>query len=171
MTKDYKFRQALLADVDAIMLIIKQAQSNLKALNIDQWQNNYPNPQVIKLDIINNNSYLIEIDNDIVATVAILFENEPTYNKIYKGSWLTSNDYATIHRIAVSNDYKGQNIATRLINHTKTLALTKGLKSLRVDTHKDNLIMQNFLMKNGFKYCGIIYLSDSSKRLAYELVI
>ena len=40
--------------------------------------------------------------------------------------------------------------------------------SIRIDTHEDNKPMRRFLEKCGFKFCGIIYLEDGSKRLAYE---
>ena len=40
--------------------------------------------------------------------------------------------------------------------------------SIRVDTHRDNLPMQRMLQKNGFIYCGIIYLADGKERFAFE---
>ena len=39
---------------------------------------------------------------------------------------------------------------------------------LRIDTHEKNLVMQNLVKKTGFSYCGIIYVDDGTKRLAYE---
>ena len=40
--------------------------------------------------------------------------------------------------------------------------------NLKIDTHRDNRIMQHLLDKNGFTYCGIIYLDDGTERLAYQ---
>ena len=37
-----------------------------------------------------------------------------------------------------------------------------------MDTHEDNISMQRLLEKNNFKYCGIIYLEDGNKRIAFE---
>ena len=39
---------------------------------------------------------------------------------------------------------------------------------LRIDTHRDNRIMQHLIEKHGFTYCGIIWLDDGTERLAYE---
>ena len=39
---------------------------------------------------------------------------------------------------------------------------------LRIDTHRDNRIMQHLIRKHGFTYCGIIWLQDGTERLAYE---
>ena len=41
--------------------------------------------------------------------------------------------------------------------------------NLRIDTHGDNIVMQNLLAKMGFQYCGIVYVEeDRNPRLAYE---
>ena len=41
-------------------------------------------------------------------------------------------------------------------------------RNLRIDTHRDNVVMQHMLDKNGFQYCGIIYLEDGSERMGYQ---
>ena len=46
-------------------------------------------------------------------------------------------------------------------------ALTR-VRQFKIITHRDNRIMQHLLDKNGFTYCGIIYLDDGTERLAYQ---
>ena len=42
---------------------------------------------------------------------------------------------------------------------------------LRIDTHADNVVMQNLLRKLGFVHCGTIYVyEDRFPRLAFEKV-
>ena len=42
---------------------------------------------------------------------------------------------------------------------------------LRIDTHTDNVVMQNLLSKLGFKKCGIIHVvEDNYPRYAYEKI-
>lgn len=165
------FRKSVPADINAILEIIKQAQHYFKENNIDQWQNNYPNYETIQEDIASENSYVLEKNNTVIATSAIVFTGESTYEKIYEGKWLTDNKYATIHRIAVREYYKGQGISAEVISETEKLCHEKGFNSIRVDTHEDNKSMQKMLSKNGFEYCGIIYLSDGNKRIAFEKVL
>ena len=40
--------------------------------------------------------------------------------------------------------------------------------NIRIDTHKDNRIMQHNIEKHSFTYCGIIYLANGDGRLAYQ---
>lgn len=165
------FRKAEVADVSNIMIIIKQAQDYFKDNGINQWQNNYPNSDTIKSDIINNNSYVLASNERIVGTAAVVFTGERTYDTIYDGQWLSNNDYATIHRIAVDSTLKGQGLSSVIINYVEEMSIESGIKSIRVDTHRDNTSMQRLLEKNGFSYCGIIYLEDDSERLAFEKVL
>ena len=43
--------------------------------------------------------------------------------------------------------------------------------NIRIDTHRDNKIMQHNILKHGFTYCGIIYLTSGDERLAYQKLI
>ncbi len=161
------FRQAKQNDLENIMKIIHQAQDSLKSQNIDQWQNNYPNNDVIKKDINSNQSYVLEQDNTIVATAMLSFEPEPTYAKI-EGAWLTNNGYAVIHRIAVDSTKTKNGFAKTMLSNLENLCHAKNIKSIKIDTHPDNKNMKGFLEKSGFKYCGVIYLLDGNKRIAFE---
>ena len=49
--------------------------------------------------------------------------------------------------------------------------LEKNIKSLKIDTHEDNIGMQSLIKKLGYTYCGIIYTNYGDKRLAFEKVI
>lgn len=166
-----KFRKSLEKDVKSIMKIINQAQRYLKLQGIDQWQNGYPNEKTIQNDIKNDESYILEKEGEILATTMITFSGESTYNLI-QGKWLLNNEkYATIHRLAVDNMYKGKGLASQIIKQVEKVCLKEGINSIRVDTHEDNISMQKMLKKNNFKYCGVIYLEDNSKRIAFEKLI
>ena len=42
--------------------------------------------------------------------------------------------------------------------------------SIRIDTHRDNSVMRNALLREGYRYCGIIRCWNGSERLAYQLI-
>lgn len=163
-----KFRKSKLEDVTRIMEIINDAKIALKNQGLDQWQSGYPNESVIENDIKNNISYVLEKDGQVLATSVISFDGEKTYEKIYDGNWISNSDFAVIHRIAVDENLKGSGIASRIISETEKLCEAKGVKSIKIDTHRGNIAMQNSVKKNGFEYCGIIYVCDGSERVAFE---
>lgn len=156
-------RIATNTDIKRIIEIYDIAKDFMrKSGNLNQWTNGYPGESDVLNDIKNNNLYVIELDNKIEAVFAMLDTPEPTY-KVIEGSWITNNEYMTIHRIA----------STGVIKNVFSLATDFALKhkkTVRVDTHKDNIPMQRAILKRGYKYCGIITLKSGDTRLAYEIV-
>ena len=162
--------KATLKDIDQIMDVINSGKAFLKSQGLDQWQDGHPNLEMVTNDIKLKNFYIIKKENKVVSCAAIIFGDDPNYSKIYKGSWLTNGRYAVIHRFATLQDYNNQGLATEMINYAKDRI--KDGESIRIDTHINNIPMQNLLKKNGFILCGMIYLDhiiDSHHlRLAYE---
>ena len=166
-----EFRRAVEDDINSIMKIIKQAQDYLKEQGVNQWQNNYPNFETIKNDIMNQYGYVLLKDLHVIGTVAVSFDGEKNYQSIYDGAWISNYEYAVIHRIAVDQGYKGCGYSSVIIKNIEEICLNKGIHSIKVDTHEENKSMQRLLQKNGFLYCGIIYTEDKSKRIAFEKVL
>lgn len=167
-------RQSKAADLDALMSLFAEARGTIAALGIDQWQDGYPSEAVIARDIQRGQSYCIEADGQICATFALIDDGEPTYDRIHEGAWLTGDGkghYLAIHRVAIAVAMRGRGIATILLEYAADFARQHQMTSLRIDTHRGNVVMRRMLEKNGFTYCGIIYLESGAERVAYEKVI
>jgi GNAT superfamily N-acetyltransferase len=107
----------------------------------------------------------------VVGTVALSFDGEPWYDDIRDGEWMTNEDFLVIHRLAVSHDVRGTDLASGIMKQAEKLCTERGVRSIKIDTHEDNVIMQKFVKKNGFKYCGTVILGSEGKRLAFEKVL
>lgn len=158
-------RPATYKDIDAVAKIYDDARKFMKENgNPNQWSGDYPNGYDAELGIENKTSYVCEDNGEIVATFH--FEknaDDPTYHKIYEGEWLNDSPYSVIHRIAVK--YHGRGIIDFCFNEC-----FKELSNIKIDTHRDNIPMQKCLVRNGFEYCGIIYLKNGDERLAYQKI-
>lgn len=163
-----EFRQANISDLDQIVEIIELSKKYLKETKVDQWQDGYPAKEDLRRDIESGNSYVLTNKDEIVATTVISLDGESTYNSIFNGEWITNEEYIVMHRVAVHDKYKGKGIFKELIKEAESLALNKGISSIKIDTHRDNISMQRAVVKNNFKRCGIIYLEDGSERIAFE---
>ena len=108
------------------------------------------------------------MNGEIIATTVLSFDGDKNYDVIYNGDWITDNKYGVIHRIAVSRDYDNRGIGKKIIESSEDIAKENNIKSMRADTHKDNKTMQSLLLKNGYEYCGIIFVEDGTERLAFE---
>ena len=161
------------SDIKFLMPIFEEARGTIAALGIDQWQNGYPSEDVILADIAKDQSYLCELDGKVCGTFAMLENGEPTYDKIFDGNWLTGDggEYIAIHRVAISVSTRGSGLSGKIIGYATDFAVEKGRKSLRIDTHRGNVVMRRMLEKNGFLHCGTIYLENGDERVAYEKII
>ena len=180
------FRKSTFDDVDRILEIIEKAKIELKKLGLDQWQNGYPNREVIENDIKSGVSYILEeisekndksenqISKKIVGTIVLSPKKEEPYSKI-EGKWITNDDYIVIHRLAVDSEIKNKGIATKILEFSEKECIKNKMLSIKADTHENNEPMKRFLEKNGFSYCGVIYLDRETdvgeKRIAYEKII
>ena len=157
-------RKTTHADVETAAAIYDNARKFMRESgNLNQWSAEYPNAQSILEDIENGGSYVCEDGGEIIGIFYFAIGNDPTYDKIYGGQWKADGEYAVIHRIAVK--HHGRGIADFIYSHCFGIH-----PNLRIDTHRDNAPMQRSLKKNGFEYCGIIYLANGDERLAFQKV-
>jgi ribosomal protein S18 acetylase RimI-like enzyme len=121
----------------------------------------------------NNESYVVmSEDLTVLATAMFSTKNEPTYKTI-QGNWITKPNatYGVIHRMAVNENFRGTGIAKLIFNQCEQILKQNTIHSMRIDTHENNISMQTLLKTLGYTFCGIIYLENNDKRLAFEKLI
>jgi RimJ/RimL family protein N-acetyltransferase len=157
-----QIKKATINDLHEIIDIYAKAREYMiSAGNPEQWKNGYPNESLIISDIKSDCLYVCEDSGEIIATFYFKVGEDATYKHIFEGEWKNSLPYAVIHRIAVK--YQGRGLVKTCFDYCYGQH-----KNLKIDTHRDNLPMQKALSKNGFEYCGIIYLENGEERMAYQ---
>jgi len=158
-------RLATEADIKAAESIYENARKFMaQSGNPTQWAGEYPNGYDVMLGIEKGTSYVCEDEGEIVATFH--FEanaDDPTYRRIFDGEWKSNAPYGVIHRIAVK--YHGKGIVDYCFNEC-----FKIIPNIKIDTHEDNIPMKKCLVRNGFEYCGIIYLENGESRVAFQKI-
>lgn len=166
---EYNFRKAELTDIPQIWEILKKAISRRKKDGSNQWQDGYPNPEVIQKDISGHAGFVLIKDTIIAGYCALLVNDEPAYAAI-EGKWLTTGDFVVFHRVAISEDFVGQGLSKQMLAFIEDFALSQGIHSVKADTNFDNPAMLNVLRKAGYTYCGEVFFRGSP-RMAFEKVL
>lgn len=158
-----QIRNAETADRNTLHCIYAYAREQMAMNgNANQWIAGYPSDELIDEDITQGHSYVCLADDGHIAGVFRWWVGEePTYTEIYDGKWLDDEPYGVIHRIASDGTVHG------LMNFCLQWCMERH-PNIRIDTHKDNRIMQHLLQKSGFTYCGIIRTHNGTPRLAYQ---
>lgn len=111
------------------------------------------------------------MNNDIAGYAAVIAGIEPTY-QVIDGQWQNDQDEcATIHRMAISNQYRGMHLANYFFSNLISTQVIGGINNFRIDTFKKNEVMQHLTKSNGFKQRGTIKVDDpiDPNRVAFEL--
>lgn len=169
-----RFEKASADKLDRMCEITNEAKGQLRGLGLDQWQYGYPSRTVWENDIKEGCTYLALENDSVMGIFAFQTTPDASYRDI-EGEWLTDGEYASMHRVCVADEAKGQGVAGRMFAYGFELARKQGFRSVRIDTHPGNLPMQRALAKAGFQLCGRIHLKggceDGHLRIAFERVL
>lgn len=166
---NFNFRKAKPEDAAAVWEILQQAIRRRKEDGSTQWQGGYPNADTVKNDIEKGYCHVLCHGNEIIASAALIFNDEPTYAEI-DGAWLTHGDFLVVHRVAVSDQVAGKGIATKFFRRMEDFAKENGVFSIKVDTNHDNQAMLRILDKLNYTYCGVIQVYDGPRK-AFEKLL
>ena len=152
-------------DLAEVMAVLAAAKGIMRASgNYGQWVGGYPSEGVILDDISKGNGFVVLEDDRIVGYFAFIASPEPTYARIDGGAWLDDErPYHVVHRIGSYPEVHG------VFRAVMDWCFERD-PNIRIDTHRDNRIMQHCIDRYGFSYCGIIYLESGDERLAYQLI-
>ena len=159
-------RKATYLDIPEILPVLDAARGIMRASgNLGQWVGGYPSEEAIRTDIQSGVGYVVLEDKGLlVGYFAFIPSPEPTYACIYGGNWLDDSlPYHVIHRIGSTPWSHG--VFSAILQYC-----FERENNIRIDTHRDNHIMQHLLERHSFSYCGIIYLVSGDERLAYQRI-
>lgn len=160
------FRMANELDRESILNIYLEGANALKEDGVDQWQGQYV-PSFKDVDEhLGVDLYVLEYHKKVVSTACLVEGIDEDYENI-NGKWNTSIPYISIHKVATSNEYKKQSFVRKMMSYIENLAKRKRM-DLRIDTHKDNKKMRNFIISCGYKYTGEVVLQGELERLGYD---
>lgn len=166
---NYQFRKAIDSEVPQIWTILQNAILRRKADGSNQWQDGYPNPEIIQQDIEKSIGFVLTENETIIGYTAVLINDEPEYANL-QGEWITNNDFVVFHRVAIAETHLGKNLSKKIVDCIEEFARNHNIHSLKADTNHDNFAMMKIFDKSGFVFCGIVHFRGSPRR-AYEKVL
>ena len=142
----------------------------LKAMEEQGWTE-----EDFRRDIERGDGWLFTADGNPAGYLCISRRSEAAYTAI-EGEWLScAGPYLTIHRIMVSDAYRGKGIASEMISLADDFAHAYCCAGVRIDTAPGNEPRRAMLRKNGLETCGTIRLvggvDNGALRIALEKLV
>ena len=82
-----EIRAATPADIPAILTLAAEAKALLKARNINQWQDDYPQQEVFEQDLRAGAGFAVCHAGQVAGYFAVLLSEDPNYHYIENGTW------------------------------------------------------------------------------------
>lgn len=166
------FRKARTDDLKDIGGIIAMARKSLHDDGVDQWQKTNPNIEIVKKQLANKGSYVLEENGKVVGYAFLSPAVEETYT-IYEDRFKGKN-YLVVHTMMVDASGKIPSLGTKFMEKVLDFAQKSARDSLRIDTHEDNFRMRGLLAKFDFRELGQIHIDEDGTpkaRICYEKVL
>ncbi|MBY9078677.1 GNAT family N-acetyltransferase [Paenibacillus sp. HN-1] len=145
-------RQGRMDDLEQIMALIAECVRVMREGGSDQWNESYPNREVIAEDIEQGTIYVLE-DDGAPAGIIVLDENEAEEYKSI--DWVHKEGrYLVMHRLAVHPRIQGKGIARRLLAFAEDQAVREGYSSIRMDTYAKNDRALGLYLRLGYETRG-----------------
>ena len=149
-------RRAALADIPAILALVRRVVPLMNASGNFQWSADYPNEAVFRADIAQNHLWVAELDGTLTGLAALTQDQDAEYAQ---ADWDVTEPALVTHRLAVDPAAQGKGIALALMAEAETQAVAQGLRVLRADTNSENTATQRLFPKLGYRFAGEITLA------------
>lgn len=135
--------------------IFDDVKKDLINKGIDQWDDVYPNFNIIENDILKNHSYGFFENEHLVGYIACNEIFNEAYNTI---DWEFHDDKPLIiHRLAVKSKFQNIGIAKKLMQFAEIKAKNSGHVAIRLDAFIDNIKSIKFYQGLGYKLAGQVH--------------
>ncbi|WP_252863372.1 GNAT family N-acetyltransferase [Paenibacillus riograndensis] len=149
-----KIRNARRDEIGAIMELIAKCVQVMQAGGSDQWNESYPNQEVISEDVDNGTLYAYEEQGAIAGIIVLDEEQAEQYDAI---DWAEGQGpHLMMHRLAVHPEVQGKGIARKLIAFAEEHARSRGYTSIRLDTYAKNARALALYPSLGYEYRGVV---------------
>lgn len=121
------------------------------------WNDEYPSMVEINNDYLNNNLFVLLIDNKIIGAVSLVDENELDD---YAG-WAIKDNYIEMSRVVISKFYHGKNLAKLMVENIIKECKKRKYKSIHIACQVDNIPAIKTYQKVGFLFYDKVSLFNN----------
>ncbi len=152
MINDFSFRQASKNDIEEVDSLVQNAILKMKENGIEQWDELYPNKEVLEEDIQKEQMTLLVDENKIAAIYVLSEDCDEGYND---GKWkYPDSKFCVIHRLCVNPEYQNKGIAKKCVLNIENECRKNGYKTIRLDSFVENPFAAKLYEKLGYECVG-----------------
>ena len=149
---DIFFKIADKNNIEEIVDMYKAAVDKMYLDGIDQWDELYPNKNILIEDIHKKELIVGMMDGKIVVAYVVNTESDEEY---VNGKWSYPNSkYCILHRLCVNPIYQNIGIAKKTMMYLEENYKSKGFETIRLDSFTKNPYAEQLYDKLGYCVVG-----------------
>ena len=146
------YSKATLKQTNNVFSVYSAAINHMEEQDIHQWDEIYPDLQIITEDISKNQMYIGMIDEKIAVCFVLSEECDEEYKN---GKWqYPDSKFCVIHRLCVNPEFQKQGIATKTMEYIEKLCKAERYDSIRLDCFTENPYSRRLYDKAGYSVVG-----------------
>lgn len=147
-------QKAEMVDLENVLKLFKDVIHTMQLNGIVQWNEDYPNREILQQDIANGEMFVLKDQDQIIGCVTLNKEEISAYENV---NWSSSEPALIIHRVAIANGYQGRGLVKQLLDFSEKYALESGIHMIKTDTSVSNNQMMSVYIKYGYQVVGQIF--------------
>ena len=149
-----RIRPACPGELETLHGIVQDATRHMDEQGILQWDEVYPNKDILSKDVDRSELYVIEVEGQVAGIVVLNEEQSPEYEAV---QWMYPGRALVIHRLTIHPARQGKGMATRLMDFAEETAVIKGYHCIRLDAFTRNPAAFRLYEKRGYRRAGIVH--------------
>lgn len=172
MEQNWSVRKAQMEDLPNLFNLYLGSIELMRLKGIDQWDDVYPNEQVLTQDVINLELFVLEDEDGLAAAIVLNEEQEPQYRYV---DWkYHTGKIGVVHRLCVDAGHQGKGCGKKIARFAETYFREQEYNAIRLDAFPKNEPAIQLYQSLGYEHCGRILLRKGvfhcfEKSLAVEL--
>lgn len=156
------------ADLNEIFALFRAAIAEMERQEIYQWDEVYPDRDILRLDIIARQLFVGKINSEIVCAYVLNTDCDAEYQF---GEWKYQQEYARIvHRLCVHPNYQRCGVARNTMLHIERQARNLGARSIRLDAFTLNPYALRLYERLGYNPVGTVTWRKGNFYLMEKLI-
>ena len=161
-----RFRLASTEEINYINSMFDAVKVKGKIDGTSDWDDDYPNIDIIAEDIKNKGLYILEDQGKVIASISIV-EDEP--EEIKDLGWERVSSCFLV-RLCVAPEYQGKGIGEQMMKSISIVAKEKGYKATHHLAADANKAANRLYRRMGYKDLGLVHAYETDF-VAYEKIL
>ena len=149
-----EFRKANEGELDAVFSVFKDAIAEMDRNGIPQWDELYPNREILSEDISKNELFVGTLDGEIACVFVLNSECDEEYEV---GAWqYPDTSFCVIHRLCVNPKFQNKGVGAYTMRYIEGKLKKEGFESIRFDAFTLNPYALRLYDKLGYAKVGYV---------------